>query len=264
MNGWIIYSIKDLEKNQRFIELLKESLKPYDIQLKLVVLEQGIPEKIPDFAVNRSRDEEVANCLEEKGVRVFNNSQVTKIANDKEKTYRFLNGSVPYMEVEGIQIPPGGIRYPYVIKSCCGHGGSQVFLVHNMEEERQALSVLKGEKYLKQRLASDIGKDVRVYIIGNKIIAAMLRTSTESFKSNYTLGGDAKLYQLSIEEINMVNTILEKLPMDYAGIDFIFHQGEPVFNEIEDAVGARMLYENTNIHSIKLFAQYIAEQLTTN
>lgn len=264
MNGWIIYSRKDFEKNQRFIDLLRESFEPYDIQLELVVLEQGIPKKIPDFAVNRSRDGKVANYLEKKGVRVFNNSQVTKIANDKEKTYRFLKGSVPYMAVEGIQTPPDGLQYPYVIKSCFGHGGSQVFLVHNKEEEVQVLRRLKGEKYLKQKLASDIGKDVRVYIIGNKIIAAMLRTSTESFKSNYTLGGSARQYQLSTEEIHMVNTILEKMPMDYGGIDFIFHQGKPVFNEIEDAVGARMLYENTDIHSIKLFAEYIVEQLTAN
>ena len=73
-----------------------------------------------------------------------------------------------------------------------------------------------------QQCCSDLGRDVRVYIIGNKIIKAVLRTSTESFKSNYSLGGKVQEYTLNNEEKAMVERIVDKLPLDYAGIDFTF------------------------------------------
>lgn len=37
--------------------------------------------------------------------------------------------------------------------------------------------------------------------------------------------------------------IASLLKFDYIGIDFVFNGGKIVFNEIEDSVGARMVYE---------------------
>lgn len=91
-------------------------------------------------------------------------------------------------EIIESKIENKGFEYPYVIKSCSGHGGSQVFLVNNSKEEEQAVKAMNGQEYVVQQCCSDLGRDVRVYIIGNKIIKAVLRTSTESFKSNYSLG----------------------------------------------------------------------------
>lgn len=85
----------------------------------------------------------------------------------------------------------------------------------------------------------------------------MLRQAEEGFKSNYSLGGNAGIYQLSKEEKETVCKVLKKINIDYGGIDFIFHNGELMFNEIEDAVGARMVYENTNIDIVGAFAEYI-------
>ena len=69
-------------------------------------------------------------------------------------------------------------------------------------------------------------------------------------------------YELSENERQMVNCILKKLPLDYGGIDFIFHHNKAVFNEIEDAVGARMLYATTDIDIVSLVAKYIVKCIT--
>ena len=197
----------------------------------------------------------------------FNSSIVTDIANDKVKTYEFLKGVVPFLPVrcEGkeiySEIEGNDFVYPYVLKSCSGHGGSQVFMVANNDERQEAINQLNGDKYLIQQCCSDLGKDVRVYILNNEIVAAVLRTSTKSFKSNYSLGGNVQLYKLNDEEKNMVEHILEKLHLDYAGIDFTFHNGKAVFNEIEDAVGARMLYQVSDIDIVNEFAQEITKAL---
>lgn len=268
MKGWIIYSQKDIEKNKSFVEMFKEHFCKYQIEIELIILEEMSDfecYEMPDFAINRSRDYKIAEMLEQKDVRVFNRSSVTKIANDKAKTYEYLRDVVPFMPViyDGEKIvskkhqDKKDFEYPYIIKSCAGHGGSQVFMVENDEQKKEVLKRLENEKYIKQEVCSDLGKDVRVYILGNKIVESILRTSTESFKSNYSLGGNVEKYVLNEDEKEMVQAITKKLPLDYAGIDFTFHNGRAVFNEIEDAVGARMLYEVSDIDIVEFFVEYI-------
>ena len=60
------------------------------------------------------------------------------------------------------------------------------------------------KKWVIQRPASELGKDVRVYAIGNRIVQAMLRVSETDFRSNFCLGGQAELYELGAEEQYMV------------------------------------------------------------
>ena len=112
-----------------------------------------------------------------------------------------------------------------------------------------------------QRPASELGKDVRVYAIGNRIVQAMLRVSETDFRSNFCLGGQAEPYELGAEEQYMVQKILEELKTDYVGIDFLFDQGKMVLKEIEDAVGARMLYSGTDLDILKNYMEYIKKEL---
>lgn len=266
MISWIIYNEEDVEKNRRFIKFVTEKLSNYNIATKLIILQEQkyiaglIREHKPDFAINRSRNCEVALMLEVAGVKVFNNSKVTKIANDKEETFNYLDGTVEYMPFFDRE-NKDKVNYPCVIKTTAGHGGSQVFMAGSEKEAHSIEEKLKDVKYIYQECSTDLGKDVRVYIVGNKIIASMLRTSTESFKSNYSLGGSARPYELNNNEKSMVRKILKKLPIDYGGIDFIFNNGKAVFNEIEDAVGARMIYEKTDIDIVGIFVDYIVEKI---
>lgn len=280
MTGWIIYSRLDFEKNKNFVEMLKANFAMYAINLEIIIieeLEKDSQEKyfinrneLPDFAINRSRNAKISKQLENCGIRVFNSAKVTDICNDKGKNYEYLKGIVPFLPVKYnnntiiSEIEDSGFEYPYVIKSCSGHGGSQVFMANNSDEEERALAELKDVPFLIQQCCSDLGKDVRVYIIGNEIVAAVLRTSEHSFKSNFSLGGKVQLYDLNAEEIAMVKGIIKKLPLDYAGIDFTFHNGKAVFNEIEDAVGARMLYQTSDLDIAKIYVEYIANQLQNN
>ena len=89
------------------------------------------------------------------------------------------------------------------------------------------------------------------------IITAILRESKDDFRSNYCLGGNAVPYELSEGERAHVNRIISLLDGDYYGIDFVFNNGKIVFNEIEDTVGARMVYDKTDIDILGLYCEYI-------
>lgn len=238
MKPILVYSKEEAERNAFTVEKICKGL-----GTKLVT---------PDyrgeaaFVVNRSNDYEIARYYEQRDIRVFNGAQFTRIANDKQLCYDF-------MERNGIEIMPTRYRgVPFVKKPKNSHGGQGVVMCYNTAEY--------DENKVCQKPASDLGRDVRVWVIGGEIVCAFLRVSDNDFRSNYCLGGRAEKYNLNEEEKNKVNRIIElvtPLGADYYGIDFVFNNGKAVFNELEDAVGARMIYANTDIDIIEMYVDYI-------
>ena len=131
--------------------------------------------------------------------------------------------------------------------------------INQVIEEKKKIEDLQNKHFLCQEFASEPGKDVRVYVVGNRIVKAMLRTNENDFKSNYSLGGKVAEYELNPEEEALVNKVIGGLNIGLAGIDFVFHQGMLYFNEIEDVVGARMLYANTDIDIVAEYVSYLVK-----
>ncbi len=238
MSGFLIYSEYEAKRNEFAVNKFKQNL---DVRL---VLEENIDfNACPDIVINRTNNYRIAEKFEEKGIRVFNPSSLTRLANNKQKCYEF-------MQKNGIEIMP--VNYdgvPAVKKAVNGKGGAQVFMINEKEPFERG--------FVYQKPASDLGKDLRVWLIGGKIICSVLRQSKTDFRSNFCLGGSASVYTLSEKERAFVYKIAALVEYDYIGIDFVFNNGKIVFNEIEDSVGARMVYDKTNIDILKEYCEYI-------
>ncbi len=171
------------------------------------------------------------------------------------------------MQARGIPVmktyttPPA--VYPFVAKSVDGHGGNEVFLIKDEAGLKDVLSALEGRKVIFQEFCDTPGLDKRVYIVGNKVAGCMLRRGNGDFRSNYSLGGSAEFSPLTPDEAEIVDKILTALDIGHAGIDLIYHNGRPVFNELEDVVGSRMLYRYTDIDVVKMFVEYILSALSS-
>lgn len=260
IKGLILYAPEDVEKNKRFIDICTDKMKEAGIKLQLVVLKNKNQEELPDvegnvsFCINRSRNYLLAQKLEKMGVTVFNNSLVTEIGNDKWKTYQYAKkAGIPVLETWDRDESE---RYPIVIKSKRGHGGSEVFLVNNRKEKEKIQDML-GDECIFQYRADTGGRDIRTYIIGREIIVSMCRSAKDGFKSNFSLGGEAAQYTLNNEEKKMVKKVANDLSSDYIGVDIMYDGDRLVLNEIEDAVGARMVYENTDIDIVGMYVDYV-------
>ena len=81
--------------------------------------------------------------------------------------------------------------YPVVVKSVNGRSGKDVFMVENDAMWDDVMSQLTGKDLIIQKVADQPGKDLRVFVIKNEIIGAVLRESKTQFKANYSLGGNA-------------------------------------------------------------------------
>jgi len=267
-NIWLVYERNNIARNQFFIDRWYDAARVRGVGIKLIAEDEivcGIKENkpsilhqdglvLPDAAVMRLNMPILTAHMEKMGIPCFNNEKVARICNDKRLTHQAVSGIAPMMDTAFLhgheEKPP--FPYPFIVKGAHGCGGRQVFLVQDQESFRLALETIQPDNALAQPVCDTPGKDVRVYVLGNRIIKVMMRFSLSDFRSNINQGGSSVPYELAADDLKMVYKIMSLFDFGLVGIDFIFHQGRLLFNEIEDAVGTRMLYAN----SIDIVSEY--------
>lgn len=297
MLGWLVYSEERLQRNQEYARMHERWCASHGIDLTLVLAERvtygmgpagmrfrvaGEPVPTPDFCVFRCEETDLRRVLELCGTVVANGSYIGKVANDKLRTYELAHAlGVPYPEILSVGMPSRlGQVYPVVAKPRYGHGGEGVRLIANSSELEEYASERANERWphagsgsttaalrvdrswVVQRVAPVAGKDLRVYVLGGEVLAAMLRTAPAgSFLSNYCRGGSASVYELGARERDVVLRVARALGDGYYGIDFLFDDDDKILlNEVEDVVGSRMLYWHTTVDVVGEHLEHVVAQ----
>ncbi|MBO4908607.1 MAG: ATP-grasp domain-containing protein [Lachnospiraceae bacterium] len=259
----LVYFEADIEKNRWFIDRLTEKASERGIRLDLVTPWQAFDETEAAFVINRSRDEELSRYFEGLGIKSFNNSETVRIGNDKlEEYYLFQELGLPVMETVPGDTPEDEIPFsaPYIVKHRRGHGGNRVFKARRYEEVREIIRGLNSSEWIIQKMCDTPGQDMRIYVLGGKIVASVLRTSKNDFRSNFSLGGEASLIEPPEEAVRMALKLSDYLLSDYIGVDLIRDHGKWIVNEVEDAAGARMLYSLTDLDIAEMYMCHICEK----
>ena len=121
------------------------------------------------------------------------------------------------------------VGFPCVLKVVTGSHGAGVYLC-NTAKEFEDLSELissldfKNSMIIQEYVQHSEGRDLRVIVIGGRVIGAMLRKSTDgSFKANISRGGEGLAYDID-DELEMLSIQVAKtLDLDIAGVDLLFH-----------------------------------------
>lgn len=256
--------------------------------------------EMPVCALVRTICPEINRRLEQERIPVFNSYQVSYVCNHKGRTLEYFKDrvlSVPSLTFsrknlldilskktgELICLFENQFIYSssfeqeerelickasdFVVKAVDGHGGTQVFSIG--EEKRKILDGIGGHDFVLQPMIGSgaspedrLSRDVRVYVVGKKIFAAVMRSSSGDFRANFSLGGEVCRYELSIHEIRIVKAVLDGMEFGMAGIDFIVDdRGGLILNEIEDVAGARMLYQCApELDIVQEYLRYILEE----
>lgn len=262
MKGYVYYSSTEAERNQGFIDDLVMHTTKMDIALTLLVDEEE-PDENADFIIFRDRNPKLSKKWETAGFRVINRSEVNKIANDKLRTFEFASllgiSAVPTKKIRSLADLPS---LPAVLKTTDGHGGNEVVLCRNEKDAEQFLLRFAGKHLIAQPYIESNATDVRVFMLGEEVLGAVKRTGSDSFKSNFTLGGSVERYILSLWQENEVRKIAKALKSDYIGIDFLLlPDGGWMLNEIEDPVGARSLYATHDFSVAERVMEYVRKKL---
>src|SRR5699024_6596788 len=94
--------------------------------------------------------------------------------------------------------------FPLVIKEAYGSFGEQVYLIHNKNELHKKVREIGERTFMCQELnTSSYGKDIRLQVVGDKVVAAMKRTAKNDLRANVTSGGTMEPYKPTIEETQL-------------------------------------------------------------
>ena len=121
------------------------------------------------------------------------------------------------------------VGFPCVMKVVTGSHGAGVFLCEDakqFEDLSELISSLdaKNSMIIQEYIKESEGRDLRVIVIGGRVVGAMQRTSTDgSFKANISRGGQGKAYDVDDEMEMLAIQVAKVLDLDIAGVDLLFH-----------------------------------------
>ena len=284
LKGWLIYRQKDAKQNASYIQWFIDESNKQNIDLKLIDRERlsiGMINNqkvityeqqhinLPDFVVIRTVEPFLNTFFEACHIPTFNPSVVAHLSHHKYLAYDYMNRlNIPMVDTIFIKKEDLSDRLPFplpfVIKDAHGRSGKHVYLISQHQQWKELLTKLPQGDFIIQSAQVKLGQDLRVFVIGKEIIAAVLRKNRSDFRANFKLGGTAEVYELNSQERSMIEKIINQFDFGLVGIDFLIHEdGQLLFNEIEDVVGSRILSATTSINLLEKYVTHIHHKLTT-
>lgn len=140
---------------------------------------------------------------------------------------------------------------PVVIKLIEGTQGLGVVLGETQRSARSVIEGFRGAKVqiLIQEFIKEAGSsDIRMLVIGKKVVAAMERTGNESdFRSNLHRGGSSKKIKITPEERSTAIRAAKAMGLNVCGVDILRSNHGPVVMEVNSSPGLEGIENATNI-----------------
>jgi ribosomal protein S6--L-glutamate ligase len=140
---------------------------------------------------------------------------------------------------------------PLVIKLLEGTQGIGVVLAETQNAAESVTEAFRGLKayFLIQEFIKEAGgADVRCFVIGDKVVASMMRQSKEGeFRSNLHRGGRATVVGITPEERSTAVRSAKIMGLNVAGVDILRTNHGPVVMEVNSSPGLEGIEKTTGI-----------------
>lgn len=184
------------------------------------------------------KDVRLIRAMEAAGAHVYNCPDAVAVCDDKSATHLALSGKnipMPKTMVAPMTYVSYGlagnrfleeaadkIGFPMVFKECFGSLGEQVYYIENKAKLEEKASQMKHRPFLLQEyIAESAGRDKRLYVVGNRVVAAMRRESKTDFRANIGSGGTGYAYTPTSDEVELAIQCCTILHLDFAGVDLL-------------------------------------------
>ncbi|MDF2770822.1 MAG: hypothetical protein K0S86_315 [Geminicoccaceae bacterium] len=168
--------------------------------------------------------------LEDRGVRVTNSPRAIERCVDKFYTSALLHeAGLPTPETivcESVDDAMAAVRElgDVIIKplfGSMGHGMVRVSDPDTAFRVARALEMTRAVFYV-QRVVEHHGCDVRAFVVGDRVVAAMERRASDGgWRTNISRGGDARAIELSPEWTALALRAARAVGAEYAGVDLL-------------------------------------------
>jgi len=225
-NPTVSYKGEDLGKYDAIIPRIAANMTRYGTAIVRQLEMQGVYTVSSSIAINRSRDKlRSLQLLAKAGVGI-------------PKTV-FSRNSV---DIDSLIDKLGDM--PVIIKLARGTHGNGVVLA---ESRKAAKSVLQafyltnedGTNVLLQEFVKEsAGTDIRVFVVGGRVVASMQRKSLDDdFRSNLHKGGEGTKVKLTDEETKMAIKAAKAMGLNVAGVDMMRSERGPLILEVNASPG---------------------------
>lgn len=157
---------------------------------------------------------------------------------------------------------------PVVIKLLEGTQGIGVVLGETPKAAESIIEAFMGldANILVQEFIKEAGgADIRCFVVGDKVIAAMKRQGAEGeFRSNLHRGGTASLIELSDEERDTALAAADSMGLGVCGVDILQSADGPVVMEVNSSPGLEGIERASGVNVADLIMQYIEENAAPN
>ena len=215
--------------------------------------------------------EEVVAHFEWNGTPVVNRSYAIANARNKFRSLRIL-------AQHGLPVPPSFAagsahyvdravhqtgEYPFIMKPFVGTHGNAILLLDTPASLQSAIGAmcdLHQDYVIQPFIGESAGNDVRVIVIGGKVVAAMRRTAQEGeFRSNIHRGGQGHPIELQNEYSDTAIRAAEAMELNIAGVDLLETLAGPMVLEVNPSPGFEEIETVTGIKVAEAMIAFAVE-----
>ncbi|HXH60900.1 MAG TPA: RimK family alpha-L-glutamate ligase [Fimbriimonadaceae bacterium] len=150
---------------------------------------------------------------------------------------------------------------PVIIKLIEGTQGRGVILAETQKVAEAIIEAMQGAKQsvlVQKFVAESKGKDVRAFVVGDKVIAAMRRVAHgQEFRSNIHRGGTAEPIDLDLRYRQTAVRASQILGLRVAGVDMLEGADGPQIIEVNSSPGLEGIETCTGVNVAGEIIQYI-------
>ena len=197
----------------------------------------------PSIAISNSRDKlRSMQILAEEGI----NMPITGFASHTK-------------DIEGVIESVGSI--PLVMKLLQGTQGQGIVLAETKKAAESVMSAfrqLDADIMVQEFIKESSGTDIRAFVIGENVVAAMKRTAPKGeFRSNVHLGSTIENVELNYEEITAAVNAARILGLSVAGVDLMRSDRGPLILEVNSSPGLQGIEACTKLDVADQIISYI-------
>ncbi|HSG80784.1 MAG TPA: 30S ribosomal protein S6--L-glutamate ligase, partial [Gemmatimonadota bacterium] len=216
----------------------------------------------------------VVRQFEQMGVYCVNPSHSISVSRDKLRALQVLSrhkiGIPKTLFVrKTAEILPGIERLggvPVVVKLLEGTQGIGVILAESTKIAEAIIETLSGPAnmnvLLQQFVKESRGRDVRAFVVGDRVVAAMRRVAqSDEFRSNIHRGGSAEIVELDEHYQRTAINAAQIMGLRVAGVDMLEGNDGPIVMEVNSSPGLEGIEGATGIDVAGAIVELIEDEV---
>lgn len=227
----------------------------------------------PGFTGDPSVNASIIKQFQLAGFYVLNNYIGVFRAKNKIRTMQMLDHfgipvpkTLVVSEPELLVAAANEFSFPVIVKTIFGTHGTGVFIAESMRSLAPIVDYLtkreRGPVKLQEYIAEANGKDIRAFVAGRKIIAAMERSAKAGeFRANFHKGGTVDTVALTDVEIKLAIRATQILGLDIAGVDILRTKDGPKVIEVNSNPGLEGIGKATGINMAEKVVMFIEHRV---